>query len=232
MNPMTNPRRPGLRPLTLALASVLTLLVTGLIATASPRDLAQPPGNDDPEEREFRRKTAERSVRDNCLICHTDELITSQRLTSKQWKAEVEKMVGWGSPLPKEEQEPVIDFLSSEYPADAAPARTARMTYAEALALERAVPDPKPSAGDPARGASAYASNCANCHGADGQGAELGPNLVEKPVLYRSRDYEAVVRQGRGRMPAFAPLINEAAEADMLAWLRARRYHPPLPAPK
>ena len=56
-----------------------------------------------------------------------------------------------------------------------------------AFAPDRQEP-PGPPPGDPTRGATLYATHCANCHGARGQGDELGPNLVEKPVLLRRGD--------------------------------------------
>lgn len=198
-----------------------------LVAAATAVAVAQPPeANDD----DFRRHALQRSVRENCLICHSDELITSSRLTPKQWQTEVEKMVGWGAPVPKDEQKPMIDYLSAEYPAEAPPGPGARMTYAQAAGLVAIDPPGDAPRGDAARGAPAYVKNCANCHGADGQGAELGPNLVEKLVLWRQSDYLEIVRRGRGRMPGFAALLNERVEGDVLAWLRSRRYKSPVTA--
>jgi len=203
----------------LAVAAGLSFRVTA----APPSDL------DDLErilDREAAAQASERLVRENCLICHSGELITTSRLTPKQWKAEVEKMVGWGTPLPKEQQDALIAYLAAEYPATAPPARPARMAYREAVAQNRADAPDRTRRGDADRGARLYATNCANCHGGDGQGAELGPNLVERPVLTRTADYAEVVRKGRGRMPGFAPVLDPAAEADTLAWLRDRRYVP------
>ena len=74
--------------------------------------------------------------------------------------------------------------------------------------------------------------NCANCHGADGQGSELGPNLVEKPALLHTAAFAEVVRTGRGRMPGFASLLDPQAGSDVLAWLRTRRYVPHTPVAK
>ena len=70
----------------------------------------------------------------------------------------------------------------------------------------------RPLQGHAARGAVLYARNSANCHGTDGQGAELGTNLVEKPALLDLKSFEQVVRDGRGRMPGFASTF-QAGEA-------------------
>jgi mono/diheme cytochrome c family protein len=201
----------------------LAALVCGAVGLAAAPRTTQ----DDREDREEARLVARRAVGENCQICHGEEMIASQRLTATQWKAEVEKMVGWGSPLPKELQQPVIDYLAAEY-ADTAPAfKPERTTFAQALDTVRPQPETGSRlAGTAERGAPLYIRNCANCHGQDGQGAELGPNLVEKPVLARPKDFDRVVRQGDGRMPGFASTLDESAEADILAWLRAARYRP------
>jgi mono/diheme cytochrome c family protein len=202
------------------LIATLTLSTIGVLFADAP------PDEEARQEREESRILLQRTVRENCSICHSDEMIASQRLTPKQWKAEVDKMVGWGSPLTKEQQEPVVDFLAAEYPPDAAPARLARLTIAEAAKFDQPEPLAKPVTGDPARGEPLHARNCANCHGPDGQGAELGTNLVEKPVLLRPAEFSEVVKRGRGRMPGFAAILDPSAEADILAWLRTRRYRP------
>jgi mono/diheme cytochrome c family protein len=223
-------------PLLIVPAALAALAFTGLGLRAAPRTGQQaatgPRDEDDAEDRAARRVLAERAVRENCLICHSDEMVRTQRLSPKQWKAEVDKMVGWGAPVPAEMRQAVTDYLTAEYPADAPAPKLDR-----APLREFSVPGPleapsKPAGVDLARGATLYSRNCANCHGADGQGAELGPNLVEKPVLLADAAYAEVVRQGRGRMPGFAPLLDAGAEADILGWLRGRRYQPNLPASK
>jgi mono/diheme cytochrome c family protein len=201
----------------------LAALVFGALGLAAAPRTTQ----DDREDREEARLVARRAVVENCQICHSEEMIASQRLTVNQWKAEVEKMVGWGSPLPQELQQTVTDYLAAEYPDTAPPFKPVRTTLAQALDTVRPQPETGSQlAGTAERGAPLYVRNCANCHGQDGQGAELGPNLVEKPVLARPNDFDRVVRQGDGRMPGFASTLDERAKADILAWLRAARYRP------
>src|SRR4051812_43666695 len=216
-------RGPMLGPIGAATAC-LGLLLGGPILAERPnpsgRLVARVDVPDD--ERGERRELARRSVQENCLICHSDELITGQKLTPAQWKTEVEKMVGWGAPVPPEQVSPLIDYLAEQYNDSGAIAPPRRVSFEEAIA--QVVPRPRPVSGDPARGAALYAAQCATCHGNDGQGAELGPNLVEIALLLRPDDYHAVVRKGRARMPGFQALLKPEQEADILAWLCGRRY--------
>lgn len=185
------------------------------------------PAADEPDDDEVAYQTAvaRRALRENCLICHSEEMIAGQRLTPAQWKTEVDKMVGWGSPLPKDQAQPLIDFLAREYSDSKPPAPLGRITYAQALDLVRPeAPLTAPTKGDSTRGAGLYKLHCAVCHGPDGQGAELGPNLVEKTVLLRPRDFYEVIENGRHRMPGFQKLLARGDEDDMLAWLRQRRF--------
>lgn len=203
------------------------LVGLALAAAFSVPTSARPQDDDDDD----RRVLAARAVQENCLICHGKELITSQRLTPKQWKAEVEKMVGWGSPLPADRRDGVVDYLAREYPDTAGEPAVARITYDEAVASVARQVDPEGSpAGSAARGGPLFQAHCANCHGSDAQGAELGPNLVERPVVWRKAEHDEIVRKGRGRMPGFAASLKPADEADLLAWLRGRRYRVVPPA--
>jgi hypothetical protein len=182
----------------------------------------------DDDELEEQRALAKIAIRENCLICHSEELIASQRLTPVQWKATVEKMVDWGSPLPADQRASTIAYLSTEYGPSTPPRELVRLKLPEAAepvtAEEEASRKLAAVEGDAGRGLKLYMANCANCHGTDGQGAELGSNLVERVILLRPKDYAAVVRQGRGRMPGFTTVLDATGEADILAWLRSRRY--------
>jgi mono/diheme cytochrome c family protein len=186
---------------------------------------APPPVEEDDEERAERRILAERQVRENCLICHSQEMFERQRLTAAQWKTEVEKMVGWGSPLPKDQEPVVIEFLANAYSPEKPLAPPARISFEEAMATIRPEPGAEASnRGDPGRGAALYTAQCATCHGPNAFGGDLGPNLVEKPVLLQPSEYHRIVRQGRHRMPGFQSILKPEQEDDLLAWLRRQRY--------
>lgn len=193
------------------------LLLTSLVLGDSPRQ--------DPD-REEALALVRRSLAENCLMCHSEEMIHRQRLTPKQWGAEVEKMVNWGSPLPKEQAPALVAYLSETYPATAAPAARQTIKAEDALAIDRAVLKTKivPAAKDALdRGAAVFKTHCANCHGPDARGGDLGTNLVEKPILLREDHYHAIIRNGLRRMPGFKTILKPEQEAELLAWLRSRK---------
>ena len=47
--------------------------------------------------------------------------------------------------------------------------------------------------------------------------------VVERPVLLREDEFRSLIRDGRRRMPAFAAVLDEPRQADLLAWLRRGR---------
>jgi cytochrome c5 len=48
-----------------------------------------------------------------CTSCHAASLIIQQRKTPAEWAKTVDKMVGWGAPLPPEEKQALVDYLST-----------------------------------------------------------------------------------------------------------------------
>lgn len=73
--------------------------------------------------------------------------------------------------------------------------------------------------GDSANGATAYASKCAGCHGADGTGVS-GPDLTSGLVTGMSDELLAcTIADGVGGMP---PITSDPQEvADLVAYLRS-----------
>ena len=152
------------------------------------------------------RPMVRRSLEENCLICHTDDIIAGQRLTSAQWKAEVDKMIGWGAPLPKEAVGPLVEYLAQRYSDREAPPVPSRSRLKDVGSLE--VPserrEPFPSAGDLARGERLHTANCATCHGPTALGGDLGPALVGKAILDHPREYDRIINQGQRGCPGSA----------------------------
>jgi len=183
-------------------------------------------GPDDDDEREERLAVGKMAFRDNCLMCHGEEMTARLRLSDKQWATELDKMIGWGAPVPPEHKAPLYEYLVHSFsnPATAPVPPPARMTFRAAIELVR--PEGSPPAGDGTRGAALYAQNCATCHGPEARGGDLGTCLVEKVVLLRPAEYNEVVRKGRRRMPGFTAALKPEQEADILAWLRTRRFEP------
>jgi ubiquinol-cytochrome c reductase cytochrome c subunit len=209
------------RLFTVAITATAALWLATLPAARSGRLAAQ-----DDTDREERLAAGKAAFRDNCLMCHAEEMTARLRLTEKQWAAEVDKMIGWGAPVPPELKAPLLDYLISAFSGTAAVPLSPpeRITLRDALATIR--PEGPTQTGDATRGASLFAANCATCHGPAASGGDLGTCLVERPVLFRPNEYIEVVRKGRRRMPGFAAALKPDQEADILAWLRSRRYEP------
>ena len=54
-------------------------------------------------------------VQQKCMICHTTEYVTQQRLSEGAWQKTVEKMRKFGSPITDEEMAPVVAYLSKNW---------------------------------------------------------------------------------------------------------------------
>jgi hypothetical protein len=156
-------------------------------------------------------------------------MIAGQRLTAAQWKSEVDKMITWGAPLPKESTTPLVEYLTKRYSDREPPPVPARRPVQEIDSLEvrSGRGEPTPARGDLARGERLYAANCATCHGPAGLGGDLGPSLVGKMILDHRREYDRIINQGQHRMPGFRLIMNAKDQADVLAWLRRRTYPEP-----
>ncbi len=208
------------------IASMFLMALAGIAwpAAGGPRP-GQP---DDDDEASMRDAMARKSIQENCLICHTEDMIAGQRLTPVQWKAEIEKMVNWGSPLPKDAEVSLVDYLARRYSDRTAPMAPARAALKDVGSLEVPGPgrDATPVAGDIERGARAYTANCATCHGPSALGGDLGPSLAGKAILAHPGEYDQIMRQGRRRMPGFQAVMNPKDHADVLAWLRRQPYPP------
>jgi cytochrome c oxidase cbb3-type subunit III len=80
-------------------------------------------------------------------------------------------------------------------------------------------------AGDPAvrkMGMRMFASNCAQCHGADAKGSYGFPNLADGDWIYGGRpaDIKTSITQGRqAAMPAWGSIISEQGVTDVTAYL-------------
>jgi len=69
-----------------------------------------------------------------------------------------------------------------------------------------------------------FASRCAQCHGTDGGGGELGPAITARIPLRSAADLEAVIREGLpgSGMPSFASM-SKTESTDLVAFLRTLR---------
>src|SRR5438270_8371287 len=203
-----------------ALFVLATLAISGALLGLAGHPAAQPPAaSDDDDEAAYLAKVAERQLQENCLICHEADMITRQRLTPVQWKAEVEKMILWGAPLPAEARQPLTDYLSRHYSDRQPLPEPRRMAIGETRSLEvPALGPPATPDGNTASGERLYTANCVNCHGPKALGAELGPCLVGKAILAHPDAYHRIVREGLRRMPGFQSALTAAQQDDLLSW--------------
>src|SRR5438270_13942834 len=61
-----------------------------------------------------------------CTECHDARIILQQRLSKAAWGKEVDKMVKWGAVVDPADRDPLIDYLSSNFPPDKAPYQPSR----------------------------------------------------------------------------------------------------------
>jgi DMSO/TMAO reductase YedYZ molybdopterin-dependent catalytic subunit len=56
------------------------------------------------------------AFKQNCLVCHEEDVIKQQRLTKAQWDREIDKMVRWGAKVKPTDRESILNYLSGRYP--------------------------------------------------------------------------------------------------------------------
>ena len=95
---------------------------------------------------------------------------------------------------------------------------------AVAVALLSYMASPAAQTVDPGR--KAFESRCARCHGADGNGGEMGPTIVERLTARDDQSLRDLIRAGlpaRGMPPAEVP---DGEMADLLKFLRSIERRP------
>ena len=53
-----------------------------------------------------------------CLACHSGDMLRQQRLTEKQWTAELTKMTGWGAVVPEDQKAALIAYFVEHFGPD------------------------------------------------------------------------------------------------------------------
>lgn len=152
-------------------------------------------------------------AKQNCLMCHSQDMLDQQRLTAKQWNATIKKMHDWGAPVDDESTPALVNYLAAHSSPSARKFELRKVSAKEAAAKLSPLPDGKFANGNVTKGAEIYVASCGRCHGADARGAELGTNLTDRPLLWRAPEFAQIVRSGRNRMPAYPDLTDEQIAA-------------------
>lgn len=74
----------------------------------------------------------------------------------------------------------------------------------------------EPGNGQAASGAQLFSDNCETCHGPNGAGGHVGPNLQTSPVAENLAQVKAQVNNGGGGMPPFSDVLSDE-EIDVVA---------------
>ena len=164
-------------------------------------------------------------LRNDCLACHSEDLVRQQRLTEAQWAKNLDKMRGWGAPTEPESVEALTTYLAAAYPREAANYSPETIPADKVPALFDALPDGPFAGGDRERGKALYADRCAPCHGDDARGGEMATTLAGRHCLDRAAEFAEVVRAGRARMPGNED-TTDGEVADLLAHLRSLPAQP------
>lgn len=163
---------------------------------------------------------AKQALEYNCQVCHEMRMITGQRLTPAQWKAEVDKMVTWGAVVSDGDRQLIIDHLARTQPADAPPPEPEYVTLASVESPEIPHSNEAPIEGDAVEGGKLYATLCAACHGPTALGGDLGPSLANRAIIGDAAAYDHIVQKGLRRMASFETVLNPQQQRDILVWLR------------
>jgi cytochrome c oxidase cbb3-type subunit 3 len=54
-------------------------------------------------------------VHSRCTLCHSEDLITQQRLDRATWTRVMDKMIKWGAAVSPEEREMLLNYLAEQY---------------------------------------------------------------------------------------------------------------------
>lgn len=85
-----------------------------------------------PEPTQWPEGAGKKPLQQACLICHSGDIIASQRLTRELWEKTLHKMVKWGAPLPSSDTRALLDYLTQHFGPDVPPAPARRMAIPSA----------------------------------------------------------------------------------------------------
>ena len=119
--------------MTRSVAFVIAAFVTAgavLAATSRPAPTHEPLPQIGTALSDFRMLPASLVARAACLQCHSADMVRQQRLTEKQWNAELDKMTKWGAALKDEDRPALLTYLTRHFGPDDARTRSSRRSAA------------------------------------------------------------------------------------------------------
>jgi len=120
-------------PLSLAIVFILVAAALCLPVLVAQKQKTAPPAKqsasaEKPKPAELPAGPMQETARNACTICHDAGIIVQQRLSKEAWGKEVDKMVRWGTVLDPKDRDPLIDYLSSNFPPDKQSAAVSRVS--------------------------------------------------------------------------------------------------------
>jgi mono/diheme cytochrome c family protein len=76
-----------------------------------------------------------------------------------------------------------------------------------------------------------HEKGCEHCHGVDGSGGKLGPDLSTVGKRRNKQQIEHQIRDGGAAMPAFGEVLQPDEIKDLVDYLRAKRKAPKTTTP-
>lgn len=93
--------------------------------------------------------TGKKAVQSYCIQCHDLSTVTRSGYDATGWRNNLQMMINVGSSLPHNEVEPLVQYLSKNFPARARPAAKLIPGNAKVIITEWPVPTPGSRPHDP-----------------------------------------------------------------------------------
>jgi DMSO/TMAO reductase YedYZ molybdopterin-dependent catalytic subunit len=77
-----------------------------------------PPKSVPPFHRSIEMGKARAAIETSCDPCHSADILVQQRLTEKQWTANIDKMIRWGAVVPDKDRAEMIAYLTRNFGPD------------------------------------------------------------------------------------------------------------------
>ena len=147
-----------------------------------------------------------------CLTCHSEGLIASQKFDEKGWSKLLTKMKLFGAQVEPSQEKKLIQFLLG------LTKRHQGLQKLSSFEIQKGRFENPPNSGTVSKEITGiYENACAQCHGEVGEG-KIGPRLrgrlIPKEIFIQG------VRNGRNRMPAFGDSLKEDQILELWRFLQ------------